>query len=83
MATSYGKSPFGLDIVPLREVADSIELYPPTALVTSDGEWHQVGFFDWDDEGDPDRDAWRAATAETVDIHRDRNQVIVCVECHG
>ena len=83
VATSDGKSPFGLDIVPLREVADSIKVYPPTALVTSGGEWHQVSFFDWDNEGDLDRDAWRAAIAEIVDIHGDRDQVIVCVECHG
>ena len=83
VATSDGKSPFGLDIVPLREVADSIKVYPPTALVTSGGEWHQVGFFDWDNEGDLDRDAWRAAIAEIVDTHGDRDQVIVCVECHG
>ena len=83
VATSYGKAPFGLDIVTLRDVADSIKVYPPTALVTSDGEWHQVGFFDWDDEGDPDRDSWRAAIAEIVDAHRGRDQVIVCVQCHG
>ena len=83
VAMSYGKSPFGLEIVPLRDVADSIKVYPPTALVTSDGEWHQVGFFDWDDEGDPDRDSWRAAIAEILDAHRGRHQVIVCVQCHG
>ena len=83
VATSSGESPFGVDIVPLRDVADSIKVYPPTALVTSDGEWHQVGFFDWSDEGDPDRDSSRAAIAEIVDAHRDRDQVIVCVQCHG
>ena len=83
VATSSGECPFGLDIVPLRDVADSIKVYPPTALVTSDGEWHQVGFVDWDDEGDPDRDAWRAAIAEIVDAHPGRDQVIVCVQCHG
>ena len=83
VATRYGKSPFGLDIVPLRDVADSIKVYPPTALVTSDGEWHQVGFFDWDPEGDPERDSWRAAVAEIVDAHRGRDLVIVSVQCHG
>ena len=67
VATSDGKSPFGLDIVQLSDVADNIKVYPPTALVTSNGEWHQVGFFDWDDEGDPDRDSWRVAIAEIVD----------------
>ena len=47
MATSDGKSPFGLDIVQLSDVADNIKVYPPTALVTSNGEWHLHGEYDF------------------------------------
>ena len=52
-------------------------------VLSDDGEWHQVGFFEWDDEGDPDRDSWRAAIAEIVDAHRGRDPVIVWVQYHG
>ena len=42
-----------------------------------------MGLFDWADEGDPERDSWRASVAEIVDAQRGRDQVIVCVQCHG